>query len=84
MDADDLKSGVQTSPIRLAVSNDPGERLVQLLNQSGGEVFAGQRVLARALGVSAGTVNAMLHDLANAGLIVLDAGKSGTCIRLAA
>lgn len=80
----DVFTGVQTEPTKLAVPDDPGERLVQLLRERGGELLTGQRMLARALGVSTGAVNALLRELTDAGHLIVDASKRGTRVRLVA
>jgi hypothetical protein len=76
--------GVQDSASKLAVADDPAERLLQLLRDRGGEVFGGQRTLGKALGVSAARVNTLLDELAASGRIVVAAAKNGTRVRLAA
>lgn len=80
----DVFKGVQDGPPVLTVPDAPAERLVQLLNDRGGEVLAGQRTLAKALGISAGGVNALLRELADAGRVVVEAGRGGTLVKLAA
>jgi hypothetical protein len=76
--------GVQTDIDRLTVSDDAAERFVQMLKDRGGEVFGGQRTLAKVVGVSVGAMNALLKDLAEAGRVNVVAGKNGTIVRLAA
>lgn len=74
----------QSSPTRLSVPDSPRERLLTMLSDRGGELFGGQRVFAKALGVSHGTVATLLAELADEGAIVVQAGRSGTRVRLAA
>jgi hypothetical protein len=69
---------------KLRVSDDPSERLVDLLRMSGGEVFGGQRTFAKAIGISPAYVNGLLHDLKAAGKVALNVGKNGTRVRLVA
>ncbi len=69
---------------KLSVSDDPSERLLQLLRTSGGEVFGGQRSFARAVSISPAHVIGLLHDLRAAGKVLLDVGKNGTRVKLAA
>lgn len=71
-------------PGKLSVSDDPSERLLQLLRTSGGEVFGGQRSFAKAVGISPAHVNGLLHDLRAAGRVLLDVGKNGTRVKLSA
>lgn len=75
---------VHSASERLSVSDDPSERLVDLLRKAGGEVFGGQRSFAKATGISPAHVNGLLHDLKAAGRVALDAGKNGTRVRLVA
>jgi hypothetical protein len=68
----------------LNVSDDPSERLVDLLRASGGTVFGGPRTFAKAISISPASVNGLLHDLKAAGKVALDVGKNGTRVRLMA
>lgn len=82
--AADSVQGVQSPPPKLTVADDAGERLVQMLSERGGQLFGGQRTLAKAVGVSVGTMNTLLRELADAGTINVKAGKGGTVVQLAA
>jgi DNA-binding GntR family transcriptional regulator len=55
-----------------------------MLRDRNGEMIAGQRALAEALGVSKTQVNRLLSQLAGAGLVQLTTGKAGTAVRLVA
>jgi hypothetical protein len=82
LEPESVQSTVQTTPIRLAVSNVPAERLLELLMEKGGSLLTGQRVLAQALGMSTGGVNALLHSLADQGSVTLRIDKFGTQVAL--
>jgi len=69
---------------KLSVPGDPSERLIQLLRTRGGEVFGGQRSFAKAVSISPAHVNGLLHDLKDAGRVVLHVGKNGTRVKLVA
>lgn len=75
--------GVQPEPERLVVPEAPAERFLQLLAERGGELFGGQRTMAQAVGVSVGTMSAVLKELSDAGRIHVAASSAGTVVRLA-
>ena len=74
--------GVTSNPVVLTVPADPGDRLLALLQTSGGEVFGGLRSFGRALGVSHTEAGRILSELASAGRVVVESGKRGTMVRL--
>lgn len=76
--------GVHAPAAVLHVPEDPRERLLQMLRDHGGEVRGGQRMMARALGISAGAVNTLLRTMATAGTVVVSTDRSGTIVRLLA
>jgi hypothetical protein len=57
--------------------------VVELLRERGGKLEAGQRAIGKLLGVSKSRVNQVLHELAEAGALVLDTSRSGTRLALA-
>ena len=75
---------VPSDQARLKIADSPEERLLQMLRERGGRVFGGQRMFAKALGVSASHINRIMHALAETGQVVLETGKSGTIVKLAA
>jgi len=81
-ESDQAVSPENTSVHDIASLACPVERLKLVLLQSGGEVFAGQRALARAVGVSVGAMNTMLDELARAGQIAVVASTKGTKVKL--
>lgn len=78
--ADDTKGlnggvqSVQDDVARMAIPTDPAERLIQLLQNSGGSLYGGQRTIARAIGTSPASVNTLLREL--------EAGREGPAQRL--
>ncbi len=80
----DTVEAFSTTAEKLSVSDDPSERLVDLLRSSGGTVFGGQRTFAKAISISPAAVNGLLHELKNAGRVVLDVGRNGTRVKLVA
>ena len=79
---DTTEHGVPASALKLVVSDDPGERLVTLLQERGGKLFCGQRSLATALGISVTSANTLLHTVAQAGRIKVTTSKRGTILEL--
>lgn len=76
-------SSVPPDPARITIAVHPAERLVSLLRERGGEVFGSQRTIGLAIGISGAQLNRVLHDLAEAGRVIVSPGKSGTRVRLA-
>lgn len=74
---------VSREPERFMLADGTSERLVELLQERGGQVFGGQRVLAKALNTSPASLNRVLHELSVAGRVVVEAGSRGTVVRLA-
>ena len=56
--------------------------VVELLRERGGKLEAGQRAIGKLLGVSKSRVNQVLHELAEAGALILDTSRSGTRLAL--
>jgi hypothetical protein len=73
---------VPSEPVKLAVSSDPAERMLDLLRQRGGNVFGSQRALAQLVGISAAHCNRLVRDLETAGKVSVAADKSGTRLAL--
>lgn len=61
-----------------------GDRMLALVKERGGELYAGHRPLAKALGCSSAHVANVLRDLSDAGHVTVQATKTGTVVRLAA
>lgn len=61
-----------------------GANVVDLLRRKGGRIEGGQRGIAQALGISKSRTNEILRELADAGEIVMAAGKHGTTLALRA
>ena len=57
--------------------------LLDVVRAEGGVIDLSQRKLARQLGASRTTLQRAIHDLAEAGAVVLETGKSGTRLALA-
>jgi hypothetical protein len=74
-----IAARMDTNPLSLA-----GVQFLSYLRERGGVLVAGQRAMAEALGWSKSWTNVVLHELANAGLVKLNTGKSGTVVQLAA
>lgn len=66
-----------------AVAPDVKGRLLSHVRDNGGKLFSGHRALAKALGVSHGTVGTVLKELADSGLIAINPSPQGTAIALA-
>ena len=74
---------VSDHPAKFVLPDATSERLMVLLRERGGQVFGGQRMLAKGLNTSPASLNRVLHELANAGRITVEAGANGTIIKLA-
>lgn len=59
-----------------------GKRVIDLLQSSGGRITTTQRALAACLMLSLGTVNGVLHELRDAGVVELATSASGTTLAL--
>ena len=82
--ASPASQGASSEGETLVVMEHADERLLTLLHERGGALLSSQRTLGKALGVSPATVHRLLHDLSSAGRIVVEPGKGGSVIRLAA
>lgn len=67
---------------RFSFADEPGTRLLELVAQRGGEVFGSQRAIAKAVGLSAGHFNRVLHELAAAKRVTVSPTATGTRIQL--
>ena len=61
-----------------------GTNIVDLLKARGGQLKGGQRGIAKTLGLSKTRTNEVLRELAERGLIRLQASRTGTCVQLMA
>ena len=77
------EQGVPEHGGKLAVADDPAERLLAMLHERGGEIFGAQRTIGKALGISAAQTNRVLHDLAASGRIAVITARNGTRVKLA-
>lgn len=68
----------------LSIPDDPAERIVQLVRDRGGRLFGSQREIAKALGVSVGSVNAALEKLSTGGRVARTSTAKGTHLELVA
>jgi hypothetical protein len=79
---------VSALPVDVETDNSPlsvaGVQFLAYLRERGGVLVAGQRAMAGALGWSKSWTNVVLHELAGAGLVKLNTGRSGTVVQLAA
>jgi hypothetical protein len=57
-------------------------RLLSFIRERGGVLVGGQRGMAEAMGCSKTRLNEVLHELARAGLVLLDTRPTGTVVRL--
>ena len=57
--------------------------VVELLRERDGKLEAGQRAIGKLLGVSKSRVNQVLHELADAGALILDTSRPGTRLAIA-
>lgn len=77
-----------SKPSKRTPSGDGGRRLgtnvVDLIKARGGQLRGGQRGIAKTLGLSKSRTNEVLRELAERGLIRLQAGRSGTYVQLVA
>jgi hypothetical protein len=69
---------------KVTVANEASERLLALVRTQGGELFGGQRAIARALNISLGATNDLLAALAESGSLHVEPTTRGTRLRLAA
>ncbi len=72
------------APHVLSIPDDPAERIVQLVRDRGGRLFGSQREIAKALGVSVGSVNAALEKLSTGGRVARTSTAKGTQLELVA
>lgn len=95
VDTDDMPKQIAVRPALKLVSNRKtprktvshanfGDRMLALVKERGGELYAGHRPLAKALGCSSAHVANVLRDLTDAGHVTVQATKTGTVVRLAA
>jgi hypothetical protein len=95
VDTDDEPEKIEARPTLKLVSNRKvqrkpsahanfSERMLTLVKDSGGQMYAGHRPLAKVLGCSSAHVANVLRDLSDAGHVTVQATKTGTVIRLAA
>ena len=70
------------SPQKLDVPDAPAERLLNVLAERGGTVFGSQVMIARTMGVSASTANAVLHRLSELGRVTVEATRKGTLVTM--
>lgn len=77
-----VSTGVSLEPDRLPRLDGHAERLLSMLQGRGGQVFGGQRAFASALNISPASVNRLFRELTEAGRIAVEAGKSGTRVKL--
>lgn len=80
----DIGTGHRDRPKpRTVVSPGTSEtRLLAMLRDRGGQIIAGQRTFAEALGVSKTQVHRLLTELAAAQRISIEVGRRGTAVRL--
>lgn len=95
VDTDDRPEKVEARPVLKLVPNRKmqrrpsahanfSDRMLTLVKERGGELYAGHRPLAKALGCSTAHIGNLLRDLSDAGHVTVQATKTGTVIRLAA
>jgi hypothetical protein len=94
VDTDEKAKKIEAKPSLKLVSSrktprksaraDFGERMLALVKERGGELYAGHRPLAKALGCSTANVGKVLRSLSDAGHVTVQATKMGTVVRLAA